>query len=248
MNARVNVAAGWDLFPGFRIDLVAAAALAGLLLPASATARDDRPEVRPFKSGHPAFSRPSPSQDWSHDRGQRRAVHTAAAHSHRHVRARVVLLPPGALTDAPRIIYRTASLAPVAVSAPSASAVTYLPATQPIEPPAAAEVDRAALFWRPVAPAPAIPSFASSIRFLESPAVALDGATFTSNDVIYKVRGFDAPPRGTPQGAAALQRLAALLGSGERMIVYPVGLDRDDRMVADVMLGGADLAERLRAR
>lgn len=120
----------------------------------------------------------------------------------------------------------------------------------PLVDPAAGVIDRKAWSWRPMllGIAPAFPAYAADIRALESPALALDGATFLADQVVYRLRGLDAPSTGEPGAYAARKRLETLLASGERVVVYPVGLDHEQRMLADAVLGGTDLASLLRPR
>jgi endonuclease YncB( thermonuclease family) len=120
----------------------------------------------------------------------------------------------------------------------------------PLVDPAAGVIDRKAWSWRPMklGIAPGFPAYASDIRIIEPPAAALDGATFLADEVVYRLRGIDAPPPGAPGAEAARRRLDAVLASSERIVVYPVGLDYEQRMLADAVVGSTDLAALLRGR
>lgn len=93
---------------------------------------------------------------------------------------------------------------------------------------------------------PAYTSLAPEPRVLYVPAYAIDGATFEAGGTRYRLRGFDAPGLAEPNGARARERLQQLLDTGP-VTVYPVALDAHGRIVADVMVGGVNLAQGLRA-
>jgi hypothetical protein len=103
--------------------------------------------------------------------------------------------------------------------------------------------------WKRVAPPLAVPAYAGAIRRVESPARAIDGASFVADGVTYALRGIAAPGAGTPLAAAAPAQAALQqnLDSGERIMVYPVRSDGNGRMLADVVVGGADLASLLQS-
>ncbi len=62
-----------------------------------------------------------------------------------------------------------------------------------------------------------------------------------------RLRGIDTPELSEPEGEAAKQRLAELLRSGIVRIV-PRGRDVYDRLIADVFVGGQNVAEILRSK
>ena len=120
----------------------------------------------------------------------------------------------------------------------------------PAAPPDFAEGDIPADFWpwKRVAPPAAVPANAGAIRRIESAARAIDGASFVADGVTYALRGIAAPGAATPLAAAAQAqaKLQQNLDSGERIVVYPVKSDGNGLMLADVVIGSADLASLLR--
>jgi endonuclease YncB( thermonuclease family) len=72
-----------------------------------------------------------------------------------------------------------------------------------------------------------------------------DGDTFSVGLVKIRLRGIDAPELGAPLGRVARRRLAEILGAGPVTIV-PRAEDVYGRVVADVYVGGHDVADILR--
>ena len=72
-----------------------------------------------------------------------------------------------------------------------------------------------------------------------------DGDTFSVGLLKIRLRGVDTPELGAPGGRLAAQRLAALLREGPVTIV-PRAEDAYGRIVADVFVGGRDVARVLR--
>jgi len=81
---------------------------------------------------------------------------------------------------------------------------------------------------------------------LAAPAIALDGDTFDSGGVRYRLYGIDAPELGEPLGERARERLQQLLAMAP-VSVIPVTVDVYGRQVADVMVAGLNVAGVLRA-
>lgn len=73
-----------------------------------------------------------------------------------------------------------------------------------------------------------------------------DGDTFYVGPETIRLRGIDTPELGQPLAAAATRRLIALLHAGPVMIV-PRAEDVYGRTVANVYVGGRDVAQVLRA-
>lgn len=72
-----------------------------------------------------------------------------------------------------------------------------------------------------------------------------DGDTFYLGTESIRLRGVDTPERGEPRSAMAARRLAELLRSGPVTIVRR-GLDVYGRTLADVYVGGRNVADVLR--
>ena len=73
-----------------------------------------------------------------------------------------------------------------------------------------------------------------------------DGDTFYVGAETIRLRGIDTPELGQPLASAATRRLIALLHAGPVTIV-PRAEDVYGRTVADVYVGGRDVAQVLRA-
>jgi endonuclease YncB( thermonuclease family) len=72
-----------------------------------------------------------------------------------------------------------------------------------------------------------------------------DGDTFIAGSETIRLRGIDTPEWGQPKSRAATARLATLLGSGPVTII-PRAQDVYQRTVADVYVGGRNIADMLR--
>jgi endonuclease YncB( thermonuclease family) len=83
-------------------------------------------------------------------------------------------------------------------------------------------------------------------QVLASPAYAIDGDTFDAAGVRYRLNGIDTPELYEPLGPQARERLQQLLALGP-VTVYPVARDVYGWIVADVVVGGLNLAQVLRA-
>jgi endonuclease YncB( thermonuclease family) len=83
-------------------------------------------------------------------------------------------------------------------------------------------------------------------QYLQAPAIALDGDTFDSGGVRYRLYGIDTPELGEPLGQQARARLQQLLAMGQ-VSVIPVAVDVYGRLVAEVMVAGLNVAGVLRA-
>jgi endonuclease YncB( thermonuclease family) len=81
---------------------------------------------------------------------------------------------------------------------------------------------------------------------LAAPAIAIDGDTFDSGGVRYRLYGIDTPELGEPLGARARERLQQLLAMAP-VSVIPVTVDVYGRQVADVIVAGLNVAGVLRA-
>jgi endonuclease YncB( thermonuclease family) len=84
------------------------------------------------------------------------------------------------------------------------------------------------------------------VQELAAPAYAIDGDTFDSGGVRYRLYGIDAPELDEPLGPHARARLQQLLAIGP-VTVIPLALDVYGRTVADVMVAGLNAAGVLRA-
>ena len=76
--------------------------------------------------------------------------------------------------------------------------------------------------------------------------LAIDGDTFYSEGIRYRVRGIDTPEMGNPRAERAHQRLQQLLNSGV-VSVQTVAIDKYGRTVAVVKVNGRDVAEILQS-
>jgi endonuclease YncB( thermonuclease family) len=74
--------------------------------------------------------------------------------------------------------------------------------------------------------------------------VVIDGDTVRVGSERIRLRGIDTPELSEPDGWAAKQRLEDLLGKGSIQLV-PHGRDAYDRLVADVLVNGQNVAEIL---
>lgn len=74
---------------------------------------------------------------------------------------------------------------------------------------------------------------------------AIDGDTFYSGGVRYRLRNIDTPEKGAPRAEAARVRLQQLLDSGS-VTVEPHAIDKYGRTVAIVRVNGTDVADVLR--
>lgn len=83
-------------------------------------------------------------------------------------------------------------------------------------------------------------------QVLGSPAYAIDGDTFDAAGVRYRLNGIDTPELYEPLGPQARERLQQLLSMGP-VTVYPVARDVYGRIVTDVLVGGLNVAQVLRA-
>jgi endonuclease YncB( thermonuclease family) len=83
-------------------------------------------------------------------------------------------------------------------------------------------------------------------QYLNAPAFAIDGDTFDSGGVRYRLYGIDTPELSEPLGAQARARLQQLLAMGP-VTVIPVALDVYGRQVAEVLVAGWNVAAVLRA-
>jgi hypothetical protein len=81
---------------------------------------------------------------------------------------------------------------------------------------------------------------------LAAPAIAIDGDTFDSGGVRYRLYGIDAPELGEPLGGRARERLQQLLAMAS-VSVIPVTVDVYGRQVAEVIVAGLNVAGVLRA-
>ena len=96
--------------------------------------------------------------------------------------------------------------------------------------------------------APAASAYGISLpgpQVLGFPAYAIDGDTFDAGGVRYRLNGIDTPELYEPLGPQARERLQQLLGMGP-VTVYPVARDVYGRIIADVVVGGLNLAQVLR--
>jgi endonuclease YncB( thermonuclease family) len=82
-------------------------------------------------------------------------------------------------------------------------------------------------------------------QVLGSPAYAIDGDTFDAAGVRYRLNGIDTPELYEPLGPQARERLRQLLAMGPVSVV-PVARDVYGRIIADVVVGGLNLAQVLR--
>jgi endonuclease YncB( thermonuclease family) len=73
----------------------------------------------------------------------------------------------------------------------------------------------------------------------------IDGDTFAYGATRIRIRGLNAPELSQPGGAEATRALAALL-SDQAVTVIPKGEDVYRRMLADVFVGGKNVAEQLK--
>ena len=83
-------------------------------------------------------------------------------------------------------------------------------------------------------------------QMLLAPSFALDGDTFDSGGVRYRLYGIDTPELREPLGPQARVRLRQLLAMGP-VSVIPVAVDVYGRQVAKVMAAGLNVAAVLRA-
>jgi endonuclease YncB( thermonuclease family) len=81
---------------------------------------------------------------------------------------------------------------------------------------------------------------------LAAPAIAIDGDTFDSGGVRYRLYGIDTPELGEPLGERARARLQQLLAMAP-VSVIPVAVDVYGRQIADVIVAGLNVAGVLRA-
>jgi endonuclease YncB( thermonuclease family) len=82
--------------------------------------------------------------------------------------------------------------------------------------------------------------------YLTLPTLVIDGDTFDSGGVRYRLYGIDTPELDEPLGPQARDRLQQLLAMGP-VSVMPVAVDAYGRTVAQVIAAGYDVAAVLRA-
>ena len=94
---------------------------------------------------------------------------------------------------------------------------------------------------------PVVYSYAPHVpQLLSAPAIAIDGDTFDSGGMRYRLYGIDTPEMNEALGPQARARLQQLLAMGP-VTVIPVAMDVYGRLVAEVVVAGYELASVLRA-
>jgi hypothetical protein len=164
-----------------------------------------------------------PLGDVRHSQPQRHGPHSGAGHSR----------------------YPNAHLMPGLVVHPSHKPVHPIAGVPPHHP----RPPRHVLFVGPAVVVPAPIGYAYTpywAQELPAPAFAIDGDTFDSGGVRYRLYGIDTPELDEPLGPHARARLQQLLGLGS-VTVIPVAMDVYGRQVADVMVAGLNVAGVLRA-
>lgn len=96
-----------------------------------------------------------------------------------------------------------------------------------------------------------LPAFRLRRRLIEGEKetfVAIDGSTFWSSRWgNVKVYGAESPQQGEPEYEEAKRFLSDMLNS-KPIAIIPIKKDREGKIVAKVLVGGEDLAEKIRER